>query len=428
VIAPTREASTLAAVLDVDRTREDLLAAFRRAGVAGTGRPSVARVHFRRKAPIVIQYTLLDERGLPSAQLHGELLAGPEAALRHAETESVRLRKSRRAQARREEKEPVVAVPGLALCVRAAGRDANLPGLRLLHDRDALHDFVASLAGASAADVASVRLRAHRLGKRAVLQIDAGPARRFFVRLAPQTHEAGLARHRRHAVLAAALCAERGSARVRLPAALGFDASLGAAVYESLPGTPADDPDVRDDDIARAAIAVVEALTDLPRADAPDQEPASEMALLHDWHARLAAHLPALAPAYGRALDTLESQMRRMTPVDPGPCHRDLHEGQIMIAPDTVGVLDFDTFCVGDPDLDAGNLLAHLRWRASLGRGGWAAAGRVLRALAASRGQGRLTRIEGWARVSTLRILAIHAFATATHRRVARDLIGAAAR
>ena len=48
-------------------------------------------------------------------------------------------------------------------------------------------------------------------------------------------------------------------------------------------------------------------------------------------------------------------------PCPPGLLHRDLHDGQILLAPDgTIGLLDADTLARGEPALDLGNLVAHL--------------------------------------------------------------------
>ncbi|MDX1735520.1 MAG: hypothetical protein R3228_14190 [Halioglobus sp.] len=48
----------------------------------------------------------------------------------------------------------------------------------------------------------------------------------------------------------------------------------------------------------------------------------------------------------------------------PGPClgaaHRDLHDGQFLVATDGLNLLDFDLLCRADVALDPGNLLAHM--------------------------------------------------------------------
>jgi hypothetical protein len=50
------------------------------------------------------------------------------------------------------------------------------------------------------------------------------------------------------------------------------------------------------------------------------------------------------------------------------PLHRDLHDGQVLIAADGgIGVLDFDTLAAGDPALDLANLLVHFELRSAQG-------------------------------------------------------------
>ncbi|HKJ15784.1 MAG TPA: phosphotransferase [Xanthomonadales bacterium] len=42
------------------------------------------------------------------------------------------------------------------------------------------------------------------------------------------------------------------------------------------------------------------------------------------------------------------------------PCHRDLHDGQLIRSLRGLGLFDFDLFCRAEPELDPGNFLAHL--------------------------------------------------------------------
>jgi hypothetical protein len=49
------------------------------------------------------------------------------------------------------------------------------------------------------------------------------------------------------------------------------------------------------------------------------------------------------------------------------PCHRDLHDKQIVAMAGALGLLDLDTLCAADPALDPANLLAHLHLRRAQG-------------------------------------------------------------
>ncbi len=42
--------------------------------------------------------------------------------------------------------------------------------------------------------------------------------------------------------------------------------------------------------------------------------------------------------------------------------HRDLHDGQLLISDEIATILDVDTLALAEPELDLGNLLAHLDW------------------------------------------------------------------
>lgn len=49
--------------------------------------------------------------------------------------------------------------------------------------------------------------------------------------------------------------------------------------------------------------------------------------------------------------------------------HRDLHDKQLLLAPDCLpGLIDFDTLACGPAALDLANLLAHLEWRVLQGK------------------------------------------------------------
>ncbi|MEZ5973836.1 MAG: phosphotransferase [Planctomycetota bacterium] len=51
-------------------------------------------------------------------------------------------------------------------------------------------------------------------------------------------------------------------------------------------------------------------------------------------------------------------------------CHRDLHDGQILISGGRPVLLDLDLLCAADPALDAGNLTAHFLLRELQAAGG----------------------------------------------------------
>lgn len=59
-------------------------------------------------------------------------------------------------------------------------------------------------------------------------------------------------------------------------------------------------------------------------------------------------------------------QLQKRTPtLSTGAlCHRDLHDGQLLVNAGALALLDFDLLCVAAPEVDAGNLIAHIYLRA----------------------------------------------------------------
>jgi len=92
-----------------------------------------------------------------------------------------------------------------------------------------------------------------------------------------------------------------------------------------------------------------------------------ELAVLELWQRKVlgaADELPAgWAAVHARLLEHAE---RLPAPV-LGLAHRDLHDRQVHLVEGDVALLDFDLLCRADVALDAGNLLAHLAWRALQG-------------------------------------------------------------
>jgi Ser/Thr protein kinase RdoA (MazF antagonist) len=72
----------------------------------------------------------------------------------------------------------------------------------------------------------------------------------------------------------------------------------------------------------------------------------------------LEAHLPGLAPGPARRIRVAAAAVRVRWEPDT-VVHRDLYEEQILVG-DRIGLIDLDDLALGPPELDLGNLLAHL--------------------------------------------------------------------
>ena len=104
---------------------------------------------------------------------------------------------------------------------------------------------------------------------------------------------------------------------------------------------------------------------DLP-GDTPVHTGRAEALILTDNLAR-AGGVERIDPAFAALLDETANLLEDRDIV-PAPCHRDLHDKQLLFDGSTTpGLLDVDTACIADIALDPANLRAHLRWRARQG-------------------------------------------------------------
>ena len=97
-----------------------------------------------------------------------------------------------------------------------------------------------------------------------------------------------------------------------------------------------------------------------------------------------------------------------------GISHRDLHDGQMLFDRESgaLSLLDFDTLAYAEPELDLGNLIAHMRLRHHQGLMGEQA--RDIALAAVDRAAGFLdadeARLEVYTRASALRLVGVYAF------------------
>lgn len=309
------------------------------------------------------------------------------------------------ATARRAPGAQAVALPYGAAVLQPGGADhrlAALPGL--------LGDPTA-------------RLVAHRPGRRAVVAHDDRDGRSLFTKVVPASRLAALAR-----------TASWRPDGVDVPAVLAVD-PVGTVTTAALPGTGLHalgrSEGRRTDDLRsgtprgdgaawRAAGAAVAALhRSPPPTHARPHGLADELGVTLGWLRRAGEH-GALDPARVEHLTGLVAEAAaRDELVRHGAwatLHRDLHEGQVVVAGDgRAALLDLDLVAVGDPALDVANLLVHLRLRDEQAR----LAGDVgpprapARAAAFLAGYGPgpdPSRLQGLAVLAAARVAAVYAF------------------
>jgi Phosphotransferase enzyme family len=369
---------------------------------------TVERVHFPAARAVQVQVRAIGREGLDRVLICEWLGADAE---RHAATEAARLAKPRRGQASGDGDPVVLADPARGLVLRRPGHDAKLPGLRLLHDPGWAAGELARLGRDPGA---TITLVAHRLAKRAVLRIS-GADGTVFARLRPVTSGSGAAAFAQHQALWVGL---DEALALTIPRPLVFDDGLGLALFDALPGAGPVFQGLPGFAAVHAVTRALAALQALP-VGAPLHSVEDEIGILDGWAARTAAVFPELAARLAGPLARLRDGLSGLFEPDPVLCHRDLHEGQILLAAGRAGLLDFDTLRRGDPGLDAGNLQAHLVLAGLRD-------GRSRRAFVTAIEVGlphlSLRRIGLWRRAALLRLAMLHAF-SATPREVIDGLI-----
>lgn len=234
---------------------------------------------------------------------------------------------------------------GLAVAMPMA--DPRLQVLRRL-----LADDSGSLSGWDR-PLGRLTVLAYRLGKRCVLRARSTAAP-VLVKVVRQG---------RAGALAAAFDRGVPGRPEAVPAVLHCDDRAGFVVMEFVDGRTLDQLEgaaaVAGHGEAGVLLRHLHTATDGPSTRTADHE----LVQLSTWADAAAAIFPGLARAWRIRLADLRGS-RPSAPFRPVHLHRDLYDKQILVANDRTVLLDLDTAAVGDPALDLGNHLAHVRLRA----------------------------------------------------------------
>jgi len=304
------------------------------------------RVHFPGKRPIQLVYSARMPARKDAAFLAEYCPDGAEDVANRA---TASLGKTRNGQRSALSTFPIVADPATGLVLRRPGLDERLPGLRVLHDPAFARETIAGITGRDPGKV-TTQLMAHRLGKRAVIRIT-GANGSVFARVRAIKSDEGESRFARHRMIWEAL---DPGAPLAIPEPLGRLPQLGLSLFGELPGRA---PGFSTDHIAVAR--ALAALRALHLDGMPHHSGTDEARILQDWHDRCRAYRPDIASRVEPILARTCADLAE-TEAEVAPCHRDLHEKQILVRGNRAGFLDFDTLSLADPGLDPGNLLAHL--------------------------------------------------------------------
>lgn len=290
-------------------------------------------------------------------------------------------------------------LPGTGIVVQPGGADRRLPGL---HSR----------VGESGA-----RLVAHRPERRAVVR-DCAPGRAVtYTKVVRPGRLADVVRGARLDV-----------AGVALAEVVDVDESRSAMTTLALPGRSLfallGDPATTVPDAASAGRRVGAALATFHRGPLaahpgplPRHDAADELRVARRWVGLAAGFglLGALTDDVTRGLAAAAARLAG-APSAGALVHRDLHDKQVLVAGDGVGLLDLDLAAVGEPALDVANLLVHVELRAHQGRCRWAVAAACASALrkAYAAGAGprdeRLDRAAGYELTARIRLACVYAF------------------
>ena len=85
-----------------------------------------------------------------------------------------------------------------------------------------------------------------------------------------------------------------------------------------------------------------------------------ELAVLDDRADRMRLADCIMPSGWDRLRDRIEQASEQVQKAAHVPTHRDLHDGQLLLTPDGMALLDFDLLCLAEPELDPANFLAHL--------------------------------------------------------------------
>lgn len=296
---------------------------------------------------------------------------------------------------------------GEALTVFPQGTDPKLPGL--------------------APAAKGARLVSHRPGKRAVVQVSGeSPGEGDFLKIVRPG--------RAHDIVAGLQHSAAFAETFRMPELVEatedhvrFTLLKGASLHDPRAISPADDLGAW----TRAWTQILDAWSRAGKVESnghmPLHTPADECAVVCRWLTLADGYVPdSVTNLVDRGAEACSLLLKgdggaasaRMRPV-----HRDLHDKQLLWDPELgPGLLDVDTACLAEPEVDLANLAVHARWRAIQGVYTEAEAAVVTRLvddLVESTPTLDLTRFDAYAAATRVRLACVYAF-----RPAYRDLVG----
>ena len=296
-------------------------------GVRQPFRANVIRTHFSAKRPPVFQVRIEEQENNKANIFHAEFIG--RESFTHFQSEQIRLAKSKRNQIGKQDKSSLVDLPGLGLVMRKPGLDAKLPGLELLNNDTLLKELCGRALGSKTDHISPVaKLISHRLGKRAVLRVDFLDRKRkpLYIKLRSTHSSSGRDAFDKHKMLEECFALVPN---VDVPKAIFFDSELGAAVYFELSGTRLLFQDCHSYENASLIFSALESFEKIAPKLATTHSSSDELSIAKTWSQRLASIYPDLSPILDKATSSLRKALN--TTSKSRACHRDFHEGQLII-------------------------------------------------------------------------------------------------
>jgi len=209
---------------------------------------------------------------------------------------------------------------------------------------------------------ADVRVLAYRPERRLVLRVDDGQAARVLKGYRRKQLETAFTRHE----WAAGVLSD---GPLRAPPSPELDESLCALRWPALSGRALDLHPSGSAMLFRLGAGLAQFQQGTPWPDAQQHDVRSEVAVT-DRMAELMGRAEMALPAGWRSVRQGLVPGPEHAGVSLVPTHRDLHDGQLLVTPDGLVLLDYDLLCLADPVLDLANLIAHLRLRELQGHAG----------------------------------------------------------
>ena len=94
-----------------------------------------------------------------------------------------------------------------------------------------------------------------------------------------------------------------------------------------------------------------------------------EIRIMTQWTSQAVQLFPVIADDASRLLEQIIQKGNAIKDRVKAPVHRDFYDKQIMVFGDKVTFIDFDSLVLGDPAIDVGNFIAHLKLRGIQSKG-----------------------------------------------------------